>query len=418
MSPFKKLASLTSLIVAAFVIAVMYHAYMGYLGLGYPFNTYLFDPADRWYDFFGTVEFNMYWDPFHNTFRGFRANYPPFSYAVLAPFTNFFNDYGVYVYAGTASALIFVFFMVVGREVAKVSYANKRNSILCVLMAMALCLASYPFQFALDRMNAELILFGFIAVGFIFYVHQRYKVAAIWIGLAAAMKIYPGAFALVFLYKRQYREFAISILSTLVATAVALVIFQVTPFEVLDVYRSAAPSYAKMMAEFMPLAYGNTFFAVIRAIQFEMDFRWAVQIPVVEQTMKLYSLISAIVGVGVLGITFMPSLKLFERLILIVAVILLVPIVSFDYKLLHLFVPMAFWLSEGPAKMGRDLIYLAFFAIMLSPMAYKVMYANVTIGPFVHIFTLSGMVIYLCVRTFYAALKSERSRLDSVLPHT
>ena len=58
------------IVFAGFVLSLIYHLAMHYTGHGYPFDTYLFNPQDRFADFMGLVGMNDKWDPFHTINSG------------------------------------------------------------------------------------------------------------------------------------------------------------------------------------------------------------------------------------------------------------------------------------------------------------------------------------------------------------
>jgi hypothetical protein len=81
---------------------------------------------------------------------------------------------------------------------------------------------SYPFLFALDRGNNITIAVGLCLVAMSLEHRGKHSVAAVLIGLAAAIKIYPILFLLIFSHRRRWRYLA---MGTVSAGAISLLSF-------------------------------------------------------------------------------------------------------------------------------------------------------------------------------------------------
>jgi hypothetical protein len=81
---------------------------------------------------------------------------------------------------------------------------------------------SYPVLFAFDRGNNVLIAVGFVLCGLQLYMEGKSNAAAVFLAAAAAMKIYPVFFFLLFVSRRDWRALRISVVAAAGFTIVPL----------------------------------------------------------------------------------------------------------------------------------------------------------------------------------------------------
>jgi hypothetical protein len=80
----------------------------------------------------------------------------------------------------------------------------------------------FPLLFLLDRGNIEAVIWVLITLSIVAYTRDRMLIAALLLGLATSMKIFPGLLFLLFLAKRKYGAFALAIAATAVFSIAAL----------------------------------------------------------------------------------------------------------------------------------------------------------------------------------------------------
>lgn len=94
-----------------------------------------------------------------------------------------------------------------------------------VLLGVAL-FASYPFFFALACGNLVLLVAALCGLFMVAYQRKRYGWAALCLGLAAALKLYPALLGLLFLKDKRWREALLCASVGLGLTALSLALFQ------------------------------------------------------------------------------------------------------------------------------------------------------------------------------------------------
>ena len=81
--------------------------------------------------------------------------------------------------------------------------------------------------YLLDRGNIQLAVTAFISLGLFFLLKSNYKLFALFIGLAAALKVWPLLFLVILLKRKKFKYFGIGVFFFVVGNIVALLILDV-----------------------------------------------------------------------------------------------------------------------------------------------------------------------------------------------
>lgn len=231
-------------------------------------------------------------------------------------------------------------------------------------------LVSYPFWFEYYQGNMEICIFLMLAVGIVAYLRDHFYLAAILIGLAASMKVFPFIYLALFLSRRHIRPLAAGVITALISNLVSL--WLVCPSLVIA-YRGIEAGFAKnridYMLRYLPVETGfdHSLFGFIKRAA-----HGALGNNLPPNLLRTYLVFSAFTGLALYfgRIRHLPILN--QILCLCIAAILLPP-TSHDYTLLHLYVPWALLLLYGldrvRAKQDIRDLFPAFtcFAILFSP---------------------------------------------------
>jgi hypothetical protein len=90
------------------------------------------------------------------------------------------------------------------------------------ILTSAILITSYPYLLLLQRWNTEVFIWLTITVGIWSFYRGRYAWAAICIGLATALKLYPFIFFGLFLPRKRYLEIALGAFIAIAITVIAL----------------------------------------------------------------------------------------------------------------------------------------------------------------------------------------------------
>lgn len=196
---------------------LFYHYFLiGYLlGGTWPDGSFLFRGSDRFNDWFNSVEHMSSGQPYYL----WRGAYFPFAYLMMLPASLASKQASLAYYF----FLNFLAFFIFIKYILKYKFNSDKLKEACLLIFSFLL--SYPVIFSLDRGNLDFLAACLVGI---FLIKVRYDkvdfIAIICISIAASFKGFPGAFALILLFNRQYREFAcfflVSILLFLAGLAV------------------------------------------------------------------------------------------------------------------------------------------------------------------------------------------------------
>jgi Glycosyltransferase family 87 len=156
-------------------------------------------------------------------------------------------------------------------------------------------LLTYPFLFALDRGNNIALTTGFLLFGVLALYEDRPKRAAVFFAIAAALKVYPVFFLLIFVSRRQWRQLWTAIWVGTLLTVTPLLFFTGGPIENLRaLYRNS--EYFRDAGE--QIALNHSLFAWFLTIR-DSHFGWVSDLA--SALSDHYSiLVLAIVGLSVM----------------------------------------------------------------------------------------------------------------------
>jgi hypothetical protein len=210
-----------SVVIGALVIACIFHAVVALSGYGFPWDTFLFNPADRYNDWLNSVAAAATLDPYYAPRKAVSA-YFPFAYVV------FLIGAGLSWAASSAVFLAVSCGLLAGavafawsRERPKDPASGHRDAGELALLLLA-CLLSYPVLFALDRGNLD-VWIGSMCVFYVAALGTRYEgfgFAAL--SVAIALKGYPAAFLALAVAKGRYRSSIFCAMGAVVLTVLAL----------------------------------------------------------------------------------------------------------------------------------------------------------------------------------------------------
>lgn len=367
------------LIVVGLSVSVVFHFIKAFvLNLNfYPHNTFLFIPAGRFHDFTDIYMATAGLDPF----KFAVSVYPPFTYLVMLPFTMFKRDLAfVLMLAGfTVFAWRYVY-----RTVAEIDYDGR------YLKTIAFLFMSYPFLFIFDRANLEAIVFMFLAL-FIYYYRRKEDGKSIFcLACAISMKIYPGAFLLLFLADKKYKNifYTLSLVAGLTFLSMLVLRGGVT---------ASYTGFIRNMAGFR-----NSYFLTDTGLQHNLSLFGVLRLahgyfmPGSAFPEAVYSAAMAALFIVIsLYLVFMEK-ELWRFVAIIVLYFLVAPQVSFDYKLMHLFIPITLFLVRDNKTKG-SIFFASAFALLCVPKDYLIIRSDISVAVIINpliILAVLSVILY------------------------
>ena len=352
--------TVVTIVLVGFVVAVAYNYLMGtYLERPYPFGTFLFRPNDRFGDFVRQAINSINLDPYTSTRHGFASNYPPLTHVFLYMFTKLSLPVAV---------VAFVSLFLAGHFALGCRFFQADTRVGTFWNAFVLTFLSYPVLIAVDRGNMETYVFLLLAGFVLAYRSGHFRLAAVFVGLAAAMKIFPILLAVMFLADRRYREFLLALLVPAVITVACFALmgqgFEFNLFSFLNNLRSFGSLYGIGIEGWM---FGHSLFGLVKVVL-------AAVAPgaLVENTTAAYmpyQVVALVILVATLAHVVFVEPTLWKRLALLVICMCLLPVTSGDYKLIHLYLPLYLFIQDG-SRISHDRLLAVLFGLLLIPKAY------------------------------------------------
>lgn len=342
--------NLSALIVLlGFSVSTGYHYATGvYFHAGFPFNSFLFRPEARFSDF--TDLYRRVLDA--EGLWGFPLNKFIVSFFTIFP-------------VNWALALFLSFFIVLFVYCCSKNIMMTSNLLSsCQNVFIFTCL-SYPCLFAIERANIESILFALIYF-FIFLYHTHPRLSIVFLSVAVAMKAFPAVFGVIFFSDRKWKLFGSWIFISL---GILLFCLWMEGIGGEGFFRSAhhLVEYNKTYV------YGNEGFyygnSIFGAIKYLYATYWGLFDDFIPRLIQPY-LFGTLLYFFVIAYYIIKFETVYwKKVALLVFCADLLPYVSADYKLLHIFIPFFLFVNyEVPDR--YDCIYSILFSSLFIPKAY------------------------------------------------
>ena len=354
----------------------------------YPHNTFLFVPADRFHDFTNIYEATVGLNPFKSAV----SVYPPFAYLVMLPFTVFKLN--------MALALMLVGFTIfmlqyVYRTVSEIDSQHRYFN------TIVLALATYPFLFVFDRANIEALVFILLALFIHFYQKKEDWKSVLCLAGAISIKMYPGAFLLIYLMDRKYQNILYTLLSVGAFTLISMFILK---GGVAASYSGFIHNLAVFRLDYLikdaGLQHNLSLFGTLRI--FYSHFNPSNPFPELIYSVFMVSFFAAIS----FYLVFFEK-EFWRAIAIIVLYILIAPQVSFDYKLVHLLIPITLFLNRKN-KTKSALCVASAFALLCIPKDYYLIRGDISIAVIINPLVIITLMLGLIYQG-YSQYKSLRS---------
>ncbi len=208
-----------------------------------------------------------------------------------------------------------------------------RSAVAGVVAVLTLA-AAFPLDFLLERGNIELVVWILVFAGLLLYLKRQENAAALLLGLAASVKIFPILFCGILLHRRRYAALALALCTAVLSDVLAL--------------WYAGPTFSAAFHGFNATVgnYQRSYSAVARPADVGMDHSFFALAKVAGQQLGLpfqswlhpYYLIA---GALAMALFFGRSLRLplANQLLFLAIMVVGLPPNSFDYTLVYLYAP-------------------------------------------------------------------------------
>lgn len=353
----EKLRLVAKIMLAGFLFAVLYHVCLSqFVSEISPWRTFLFDPNDRFNDFYNTiVDYKVH---------GISISIFPTVNLLYLTFS-FFGDQ-IRFFAFVAIFVVY-FLILVGSFTLQKGESWKLNA--QIFGGIALC--GYPFLFAIDRGNIEMYLFIILSLFVLLFRAQRYFFASLFLALGIGMKLFPAVFVILYLKQKKYRELMY------VGGWLAVIAGVLSMFQDWNVIMARTDAFFILyMRDYTigdaGLGHGNSIYGMLKTLLYaiapgQAPHQWLRENSAV--ILRSYTVFTFMIyGCYAAFIYFSKNLTYWKQVALLTALFCLLPNVSGDYKLLHLYIPLLLFFDTPAAR--YDVAYARIFGLLLIPKAY------------------------------------------------
>ena len=203
-------------------------------------------------------------------------------------------------------------------------------------IALLMLAGSFPLDFMLERGNLELVVWILVYLGVFLYLKRYDKTAAVLLGAAASMKIYPIIFCGLLLQRRRYGALGVAILTAAVCDVLSLWYAGPTFMTAFHGFNQTVMNYQQSYSIPARVSDGgmdHSFFSATKAVGQQLGLHY-------QTWLHPYY---AMAGVLALVLFFGRSLRLplFNQGLFIMIMAISLPPNSFDYTFVYLYLPWA-----------------------------------------------------------------------------
>jgi len=352
----QKIHALSLIILVVFALAVGFHYYYGvYQNRPYPYTTFLFLPHAQFNDYYAVVRDSHTLNPYLE----YKSAQYPFL-VILGYLFSLLPGKSYVFYLGFVSSLFLLFSILNLR--GERWYTNATPIFIIAFL-------TYPFLVSADSGNFESLLCIFLLAFSSFYVRKQYLASTIFLSLAISMKMYPAILLILFIPERKYREIAVCLVTTVAITFASLMCFRGGLLPNLNfLLQGSNISSNSYFTQFISIdsnmvQRGVSLLTFFKIFYFETGLLPAF---IRSNFSSIYMILAAIMGILVVLYVVFVENEIWKRVTLLIFSMLLLPTISADYKLLHVFILLYLFLNtKNPQKF--DVLYLLLFGLLLIP---------------------------------------------------
>ena len=352
----KKIETGAHVLLTGFLLSSIYSIVLSiFFHKTYPYDTFLFRRDDVFGDYTNLVVISN--DPYA-VLRGW-PNFPVL-YKILSAFNLLPVKIGLFLFL----SLFVIFFVYVNWKNLK-----EKSSTSTFRNVFVYSFLTYPFLIAIDRANLEIFVFMCLYF-FIFYYKKHPIAASIALSLAIALKAFPVIFAFIFFIDKKYKYIIWTGLTTALITFAAYATMPGGFLLNLKLHLENLRLYnINYGLQNNGLMFGNSLLGGIKFILISIKPKLADSIAMatfIEKRIEFYYVISLVFLIIVLVYIYFFEKKFWRTVTLLVFSLNLLPLVSGDYKLLHIFLPFFLFVNDDSST-KMDPVFTTLFCLLLIP---------------------------------------------------
>ncbi len=276
------------------------------------------------------------------------------------------------------------------------------------LFVFSTVILSYPLAVLLQRWNIEVLVWLLTSLGIWQFVSDRPKTSAVLIGLAASLKLYPLILLGLFLPRRRYAAFFLSILVFLGVTVISLEAIGPSIGAAYAWNSFQLQEFSKYYAgSLWALGYDHSFFGLIKFL----TLSWH---PNVDHWVRPYTITAGLASL-ILYFTRIWRIPVVNQVIALSVLNVMLAPISFDYTLLNLYPALALLAivvlraEQGLApKVPYANAYLLLFALVFTPESYIIFHGTRYVAQFRALCLIAVLVLALTRPIYSSSTRDSR----------
>jgi hypothetical protein len=260
-------------------------------------------------------------------------------------------------------------------------------------------LLAYPLCFELKQGNAEIFVWIVVTLGVWAFFKGRNYSSAVCIGIAGSMKLFPFVYLGLLLSTRKYREVVFALLIALIATITSLWLLG---GDIVGTWHHIQSNLDQFRTVYMlhfrtrEIGFDHSLFAV-----YKHSWPHLRDTEISRTILNLYLAVAAVSGT-VLYFARIRHLPIINQVICLCIASVLLPPVSYDYTLMHLYVPWGLLVLFAQEQWNRKndvpglTVAFVCFAVLMAPES-EFIYHAVRFGGQIKAITLVALM-YLALK--------------------
>jgi hypothetical protein len=262
-----------------------------------------------------------------------------------------------------------------------------------VLLTASILVTSYPYLLLLQRWNTEVFIWITVTLGLWSFYRGQYAWAAVCIGLASALKLYPVIFFGLFLPRRRYLDIGLGVLTAIAITVIALRALSPDIGHALEWNNAQLQAFGKYYAAAPHnLGYDHSFLGFVKFV----TLPWHPDLtPLIRPFTWMVAVLCLVLYFGRIW-----RLPLFNQILSLSVLSICIAPVSYDYTLLSLYAALAMLCVTALKTSANDqstlVPFFLLFAAVLTPLNFVIIHGTVFGGQLrvLLLVALLGMALY------------------------
>ncbi len=355
----------------------------------YPYNTFLYNPSERFEDFYNIYKASVNMDPYSYEFPYF-----PFAFLLMRLFCFMNMDMALMIFQLSFNAFWIIYI-----------YNNFPNKGINKALATAvLGLFSYPFWFVVDRANLEVWIFMSIAMFIYFYKLGKHIPAIIFLSIGIGLKLYPIIFLLLYITDKKYLHALYTLVASTIIAVGSMLCFNGTlaeNYHKLSVVLTKFNDIYILGSYSHNLQHNTSIWVPLKLLYYAYQTSTGSFPPHYEQvfnSMYIPFVFTATLIVILMMLLF--KMEFWQKVALLVLTSIVMQQSSYDYKLINIYIPLLLLLNTKQSPKFYT-VYIVLYALLLIPKDYVIITQDLTIATIINpllIISIMVMILIECIK--------------------